>query len=333
MVWWLSHFPHISPGNSSHSKLTTISGYLVRGSDLPLRVFAAICALLSAAPISLRSAVHGRVHLRVGVIFAVLQGSGDRAVPFLLRQRGAASLAPHAAYTPCGPMVVFVYSPSSLLGFSATFHGLKLGEGHYVRFLGPMPDCAATGGVVVIKATTVGVKQLPPLVTVCLSNRNTWRGIPATFTCGQIHIHAFTGAWLQDLHPIRAEWEETRVKSYSLKTATDRQDTILHWRLESKSTWQPVNNSHCITGWEVQKCPLAHMEWAFIFMFSTCFHPYVCVSSDVISRQWSHGRDDACVCSRIRWQVDTLSWTPGLESVRPKRNEIFYCYQRINRRA
>lgn len=107
-------------------------------------------------------------------------------------------------------MVVPVHAPSSSLGLTASPHGLELGEGHYIGSLRSMPDCAPPSRVVVVKAATVVVKQLPPLVTVCLADRNAWRGIPAALTSGQVHIHMLMGAWLHDLHPVRAEWEETR---------------------------------------------------------------------------------------------------------------------------
>lgn len=118
-------------------------------------------------------------------------------------------LAPYTADAPCGPMVVPVHAPSGPLGLAASLHGLELGEGHYIGSLGSMPDCTAAGGVVVVEAAAVGVKQLPPLVAVCLTDRNAYGGIPAALTSGQVHIHALAGARLQDLHPIRAERNET----------------------------------------------------------------------------------------------------------------------------
>lgn len=174
-------------------------------SGLPLWVFTAICAVFRTASVSLRSAVHCWVQLGVGSLFIGLQSSRDRDVSVLLRQRGAAPLAPYAADTPRGPMVVPVHAPSSPFGFTASPHGLELGEGNYIGSLGSMPDRAAPSRVVVVEAATVVVKQLPPLVTVCLADGNACRGIPAALTSGQVHIHTLTGAWLQDLHPIRAE--------------------------------------------------------------------------------------------------------------------------------
>lgn len=174
-------------------------------SALPLRVFTAICAMFGAASISLQSAVHCQVQLRDGSLFIGLQSSGDRAVTVRLGQRGTEPLAAHAAETPCDAMVVSVCAPSRLLGLTASLHGLELGEGHYISSLGSVPDCTAPSRVVVVEAAALVVKQLPPLVTVCLADRNAWRGIPATLTSGQVHIHMLTGARLQDLHPIRAE--------------------------------------------------------------------------------------------------------------------------------
>lgn len=168
--------------------------------------------MFSAASISLRSAVHSWIQLGVSSWLRGLQGSGERAVTVPLRQRGAAPLASHAADAAGGRAVVMVFrDPSSLPGIAAPLHGLQLGEWHYVGSLRSMPDRAAPCWVVVVEAATVRVKQLPPLIAVCLADRNTRRGIPAAFTGGQVHIHALPGAWLQDLHPIRAEErQETR---------------------------------------------------------------------------------------------------------------------------
>lgn len=135
-------------------------------SGLPLWVFTAICAVFGAASVSLQSTVHCWVQLRVGTLFSGLKSSGDGALTVLLRQRGAAALAPCAADTPCGPRVVPVHAPSSPLDLTASPHGLQLGKGHYIGPLGSVPDCAAPSRVVVVEAATVVVKQLPPLVTV-----------------------------------------------------------------------------------------------------------------------------------------------------------------------
>lgn len=172
-------------------------------SSLPLRLFAAIGAVFAAASVSLQSSVHRWVQFGVDGLFVRLNRSWEGA--FSIRQRGAAPLAPCAAHTPRCPGVVSLCAPSGPLDFSASPHGLELGKGHYICPLGSVPDCAAAGGVVVVEATTLLVKELPPLVTVGLADRDTRRGIPAALASGQIHIHVLSGAWLQDLHPIRAE--------------------------------------------------------------------------------------------------------------------------------
>lgn len=173
-------------------------------SNLPLWIFTVVCALLCAASISLQSTVHRWIQLRVGTPFTGLW-SGEGAVTIWLRQRSAMSLAPCAADTPCGTRVVPVCTPPCPLDLTATPHCLELGEGYYIRPPWSMPHCTALSRVVVVEAATLVIKQLPPLVTVCLADGNTWRGIPATFTSGQIHIHMLMGAWLHNLHPIRAE--------------------------------------------------------------------------------------------------------------------------------
>lgn len=165
--------------------------------------------MFSAAPISLWSTVQFWGWLMVDGHLAGLQGSEDRAVTVLLRHRDAASLAPYTAGTPCGPMEVPVQAPSTVLGLTASLHGLELGEGDDVCSLGSVPDCATPSRVVIVEAATLGVEQLPPLVTISLADSNTWRGIPAALSSGQVHIHAFVRTRLQDFHPVRAEGEET----------------------------------------------------------------------------------------------------------------------------
>lgn len=182
------------------------------GSGLPLGVFAAIRTVFGAAPICLQSPVHRRLQLRVGALVAGLESSGGGTVIVLLGERGAAALAPCAACTSCGPRVVPVRTRSGPLDLAASPHGLELGKRHYIRPLGSMPDRAAPSGVVVVEAAALVVEQLPPLVTVSLPDRNACRGIPTALAGGQIYIHVLPGARLQDLHPIRAEEEETRQK-------------------------------------------------------------------------------------------------------------------------
>lgn len=161
--------------------------------------------MFAAASVSLQSAVQCWLQLGVGSLFVALQSSGDRDISVRLGQRGAAPLAPCAADTPRGPVVGPVHAPCSPLGLSASPHGLELGEGDYVGSLGSMPDGAAPSRIVVVEAATLVVKQLPPLVAVCLADGNSRRGIPTALASGQVHVHMLTGAWLQDLHPIRAE--------------------------------------------------------------------------------------------------------------------------------
>ena len=45
---------------------------------------------------------------------------------------------------------------------------LELGERDDVTVLGPMPHCTLTCGIVVVEPGGVCVKQLPPLVVICL---------------------------------------------------------------------------------------------------------------------------------------------------------------------
>lgn len=169
--------------------------------------------MFSAAPICLQSTVHRWLQLGVGTLVAGLQSPGGGTVVVPLGERGAAALAPRAADTSCGPgVVVPVRARSGPLDLAASPHGLELGKGHDIRPLGSVPDCAAPSGVVVVEAAALMVEQLPPLVAVGLADRNAWRGIPTALAGGQIHIHVLPGAWLQDLHPIRAERGETRQK-------------------------------------------------------------------------------------------------------------------------
>lgn len=162
----------------------------------------AVGAVLAAASISLQSNFNRRVQFGVGGLFVELSGSW--AVAIHLRQRRAASLAAHAARAPGRAGTVSLCGPPRTLGLGASPHGLKLGQGHDVCPLGSMPDCAAPCCVVVVEAAALLVKQLPPLVAVRLADRNAWRRFPAALASGQIHIHVLSGAWLQDLHPIRA---------------------------------------------------------------------------------------------------------------------------------
>lgn len=168
--------------------------------------------MFSAAPICLQSTVRRWVQLGVGTLVTGLESSGGGTVVVPLGERGAAALAPCTADTSCGPSVVPVRARSGPLDLAASPHGLELGKGHYICPLGSVPDCAAPSRVVVVEAATLMVKQLPPLVTVRLADRNTGRGIPTALASGQIHVHVLPGARLQDLHPIRAEKEETRQK-------------------------------------------------------------------------------------------------------------------------
>lgn len=175
---------------------------------LPLQLFATVCAALRAAAISLGPVVHRWLDLSrlTGLLLAGLWGSGDRGLIVLRRERGVAPLAPYAPYTSCGPMMVPLRgSPGCPFGLGAALHGLELGQGHYIAALGPMPDRAASGGVVVVEAAAVGVEELPPLVAVSLADGGTQRGLPAALACGQVHVHALPRARLQDLHPIRTE--------------------------------------------------------------------------------------------------------------------------------
>lgn len=161
--------------------------------SIPLWFFASVRADFRAAPVTLRSEVHRRVQLGVGGCFDDLQGSGKGTVPTVsVGGWGAVLLAAHTADAPCGPVVMSVRAGPGPLGLTAALHGLELGEGHNIGPLGSVPDCAAPGGVVVVEAAALGVKQLPPLVAVRLAHRNIRRGIPAALARGQVHIHSFT---------------------------------------------------------------------------------------------------------------------------------------------
>lgn len=171
-------------------------------SNSPLRLSTAVGAVLAAASISLQSNFHRRVQFGVGGLFVQLSGSW--AVGIHLRQWRVAPLGACAASAPGRARTVSLRSPPRTLGLGASPHGLKLGQGHDVCSLGSMPDCTASCCVVVVEAAALLVKQLPPLVAVCLADGNAWWRFPAALASGQIHIHVLSGAWLQDLHPIRA---------------------------------------------------------------------------------------------------------------------------------
>jgi len=57
---------------------------------------------------------------------------------------------------------------------------LQLGQGDDVAALGPVPHCALGGGVVVVEARGVGIKQLPPLVVPGPLDAHALRRVPHT---------------------------------------------------------------------------------------------------------------------------------------------------------
>lgn len=214
-------------------------------SDSPLRLSAAVGAVLAAASVSLQTNFHRRVQFGVGGLFTRLGGS--RAVNVYLRQRRAAPLAPHAARAPGRAGTVSLRGPPRTLDLGASPHGLELGEGHDVCPLGSVPDRAAPRRVVVVEAAALLVKQLPPLVAVGLADGNARRRFPAALASGQIHIHVLSGAWLQDLHPIRAGRGKEKKREARLEMAAACFRAGRHGEPEDTASNPPLLSSKQLT--------------------------------------------------------------------------------------
>lgn len=214
-------------------------------SDSPLRLSTAVGAVLTAASISLQSNFHRWVKFRVSGL--IVQLSGSWSVDIHLRQWRAPPLAARAACAPGRARTVSLRGSPRALGLGASPHGLKLRQGHNVCPLGSMPDSAAPCCVVVVEAAALLVKQLPPLVTVGLADGNACRRFPAALASGQIHIHVLSGAWLQDLHPIRAGREREKKRKARLEMAAACFGTGRHSGLEDAAFNPPLLSSKQLT--------------------------------------------------------------------------------------
>lgn len=97
-------------------------------------------------------------------------------------------------------------------GISVLLQSLQLGQRDNVAALGPMPHCALGGGVVVVEARGIGIKQLPPLVVTCPLDANALRGVPHALARQQVGIHTFPRAWLNYLHPLQPAGREFTIR-------------------------------------------------------------------------------------------------------------------------
>lgn len=89
---------------------------------------------------------------------------------------------------------------------------LQLGQGDDVTGLGPVPHCALSGGVVVIKAGGVWIKQLPPLVVAGPLDANTLRRVPHALARQQVGVHTLPRPRLDDFHPLQPAGREFRMQ-------------------------------------------------------------------------------------------------------------------------
>lgn len=89
---------------------------------------------------------------------------------------------------------------------------LQLGQGDDVAALGAVPHCALGGGVVVVEARGVGIKQLPPLVVTSPLDANTLWRVPHALTRQQVGVHTLPRARLDDLHPLQPAGGEFRMR-------------------------------------------------------------------------------------------------------------------------
>lgn len=95
--------------------------------------------------------------------------------------------------TPYGliTMLPFFSTPVGLaLGCRVAFHGLELRQRDNICTLRPVPHGDPAGRVVVVEPAALGVKKLPPLVAISLADGHVGWRVPATLSCGQIHVHA-----------------------------------------------------------------------------------------------------------------------------------------------
>jgi len=101
-------------------------------------------------------------------------------------------------------------------GVGVLLQGLQLGQGDDVAGLGPVPHRALGGGVVVVEARGVRVKQLPPLVVAGPLDADALRGVPHALARLQVGVHALPRARLDDLYPLQPAGGQVTV--FSLNT-------------------------------------------------------------------------------------------------------------------
>lgn len=98
------------------------------------------------------------------------------------------------------------------VGIGVLLQSLQLGQGDDVAGLGPVPHCALGGGIVVVEARCVGIKQLPPLVVTGPLDADTLRRVPHALARQQVGVHTLPRARLDDLHPLQPAGTEFRAR-------------------------------------------------------------------------------------------------------------------------
>lgn len=120
----------------------------------------------------------------------------------MVHRRGGASLPA----VPPWAVVSRRLAPSRGAGVASIcvlLQSLQLSQRDDVAALGAVPHRPLAGGVVVVEAGGVGVKQFPPLVVTGPLDAHSLRGVPHALPRQQVGVHALPCARLDDLHPLQ----------------------------------------------------------------------------------------------------------------------------------